>query len=607
MKKNWYHIKCFLLSIATSYGLLVEFNLDKGMLTPRTNNNNFEAFIIGIFFFWFYERFLKENKKNKVFQFLALLFSFFMVFGYSYDVVGNASLVNSNLSFIIISVIKYVSFYYMFKTTLHLIYQVVITYKLKEKVTNSKIGKMFLDHPLLFSFLFIFVGYIPYIIAFAPGIMCYDPANQIKEVMGMHTRYMDSVILLDPNMTITNFNPILHTLLIGGCFKLGYVLGSVNLGLMLYTLIQTSILVFALSYSISYMKKEGVPTKLLWLTLLIYALVPVFPFYAVATVKDTIFSAFILLYVIQLYDIIKYDGTKKKYILLFITSLLVILFRNNGIYTILLSMPFLLIAEKEKRKPIGIVLVLLLVFHIGYGKVLLPSLKISNTSIREVLSIPFQQTARVVKYHKDEIPADEVKVIDYLLNFETLGDRYVPYISDDVKNEYNKEATTKDLMEYFKVWFSQFFRYPVDYIDATISNVYGYFYPSTAKWYIYSGEDENTKLQEAGFDYYFMAPKEFRKTLDDYGNHFPYYPIVGMFVNIGFVVWLYFIMVGFLLVNKKKKYLPVLLPALSLILVCVASPVNTYFRYAQPYVYALPVTMFLLYQILTKEKKKYTK
>ena len=70
------------------------------------------------------------------------------------------------------------------------------------------------------------------------------------------------------------------------------------------------------------MKKEGVSNKFLWLTLLIYALVPVFPFYAVATVKDTIFSAFILLYVIKLYDVIKYDGTRKKYIFLFMTALM---------------------------------------------------------------------------------------------------------------------------------------------------------------------------------------------------------------------------------------------------------------------------------------------
>lgn len=602
MKKNWYHIKCFLLAIATSFGLVAEFSIKKGYLIPRLNNDNFLLLIVGLFFFWFYEQFLKEKKKNRVFQILSLLFSFFLVFGYSYDVVGNASLVTKNGNFIILSIIKYIAFYQMFSTALHLLYQFIITYNIKEKVTNSKITKMLLKHPFLFSFLFIFICYIPYIIAFSPAVMCYDPANQIKEVMGIHTRYMDSVILLDPNVTITNFNPIIHTLLIGGCFKLGYTLGSVNLGLFLYTLIQTSILVGVFAYSISYMKKEGVSTKFLWLTLLIYALVPVFPFYAIATVKDTIFSAFMLLYIIQLYDIIKYDGNRKKYILLFLTALMVILFRNNGFYTILLSMPFLLISEKKKRKPITIILVLLILFQVGYGRILLPSLKISNTSIREVLSIPFQQTARVVKYHKDEIPEEEREIIDYLLNFETLGDRYVPYLSDNVKNEYNKEATTEDLMNYFGVWFHEFFRYPVDYVDATISNVYGYFYPNTSKWYFYANYNE--KLEEAGFDYHYIMPDWVRKPLIDFANNYPYIPIIGMFLNIGFVVWIYFIMFGFLLVNKKSKYLPVLLPALSLILVCVASPANTYFRYAQPYVFALPVTMFLLYQILTKNKEK---
>lgn len=604
MKKSWYHIKCFLLAIGTSFGLLMELN--ETVENIRINNDNFALFIIGLFFFWSYEKFLKENKKNYVFQIISLLFSFFLVFGYSYDVVGSAALVNKNLMNIFFSIIKFISFYYMFKLALQQVYQVIITYKIKEKVTKSKITNMLLQHPFLFSFLFILICYLPYLIAFAPTIMCNDPVNQIREVMGIHTRYMDSVILLDPNMTITNFNPILHTLLLGGCFKLGYIIGDINIGLLLYSVIQTTVMVAIFAYAISYMKREGVPTIFLWITLLVFAFVPVFPFYAIATVKDTLFSGFILLYVIQLYDIIKYDGTKKKYIYLFITSLLVILLRNNGVYTILLSMPFLLIAEKNKRKPILAVFTCLMLFCIGYSKVLLPSLKISNTSVREILSIPFQQTARVVKYHKEEIPEEEVKIIDYILDFDTLGERYEANISDPVKNQYNKETTTKELMEYFKVWFHQFFRYPVEYLDATINNVYGYFYPNTSKWYIYTGY--NTRLKDDGFAYHYFIKSDFlRKPLTFFGKSYPFIPIIGMFVNIGFVVWLYFIMIAFLLVNKKARYLPVLLPAISLILVCVASPVNTYFRYAQPYVFALLPTMFLLYQIMTKEKKKITK
>ena len=222
-----------------------------------------------------------------------------------------------------------------------------------------------------------------------------------------------------------------------------------------------------------------------------------------------------------------------------------------------------------------------------------------------MLSIPFQQTARVVKYHKEEIPTQERDIIDKILGFDDLGERYDPSLADDVKDRYNKYATKEDLKAYFQVWFQQFFRYPVNYLDATISNVYGYFYPNTSKWYIYT--DYNTRLKEAGFDYHFVTPEWMREKLTDFGEYYPYIPILGMIVNIGFVVWIYFLLFGYLLVNQKGRYLPVLLPAFSLILVCVASPANTYFRYAQPYIFALPFTVFLLYQIIMKEKKKYEK
>lgn len=603
MKKNAYIIKCFILGVLTSLSLIIELSIKKVVIFTRNNNDSFSLLIMGLFFIWFYYKFLKDNKKNKVFQVLSVFFSLLMVLGYSYDVVGNATLVNGSIPLIIVTVIKFISFFYMFNTALNLLYKIIINSRIKDIKPVNKVSKLFNEHPFWFSFLTILICYIPYVIAFYPGIVCNDPVNQIKEVMGIHTRYMDSVILLDPNMTITNFNPVLHTLLVGGCFKLGFHLGSVNLGIFIYTIIQTLILAGCLSYSIYYMKKEGVSNKLLYITLAIYSLVPVFPFYALANVKDTIFSAFMLIYIIQLYDIIKNKQNTKKYILFFLTAALVILFRNNGLYTVLLSMPFLLLSVKDKRKPILIVFISVIIFYVGYSKVLLPSLKISNTSIREALSIPFQQTARVVKYHGKEIDSKDREIIDYLLEYETLGERYLPYISDPVKNKYNKEATKEDLMNYFQIWFKQFFRYPVDYVDATISNVYGYFYPNTSKWYFYSSF--NTRLNDAGFDYHYNDLSTFRDGLAFIALIFPCIPVIGLLLNIGFVVWIYFISFGILLVNKKSKYIPILLPAFSLILVCIASPVNTYFRYAQPFVFSLPVVLFLIYGILDKEKKKY--
>lgn len=601
MKKKLYTLKCIVLGILTSMSLIMELSVKKGIVMTRLNNDSFELFVIGTLLIWFYYKFSDKKYKNKIIYFLSTMFSLLLIFGYSYDVVGKATLVTGSILLLIISVFKFIAFFNLFNISLNLLYQAILKSNFKETKPVSWLAKKFNEHPFWFSFIAIVICYIPYMIAFYPAIMGYDPANQIKEVMGIHTRYMDSVVLLDPNMTLTNFNPLVHTLILGNCFKLGYNIGNVNLGLFLYSIIQAIVLVSVLSYSIYYMKKEKVPTILLYITLGIYALVPVFPFYAMSTVKDTFFSAFILLYIIKLYDIIKNKQTTKDYVILFFISVLVILFRNNGIYTVMLSMPFLLISLKDKRKPIITVIVCLLACYIGYGKVLLPSLKISNTSVREMLSIPFQQTARVVKYRGDELPEEEKEAIDKILIYDTLAERYEPDLSDAVKNKYNKYATSEELMDYFIVWFNQFFRYPVDYLDATINNVYGYFYPNTSKWYFYHGY--NSKLEEAGFDYHYNDMKWLRDGLVEYGNVFPYIPVIGMFLNIGFVVWLYFIILGFLIINKSSKYIPVILPALSLILVCIAGPANTYFRYAQPFIFSLLVVLFLLYKILDKRKR----
>lgn len=594
-------IKYLILAILTTFTILIDLDKIDIIKITRLNTNVLSHLILGLFLFNFYKKYDNKYQSNWPFRILSLLFSLLMVLGYSYDMVGNASLVFGNIAFIIISIIKLLCFYKLFNIAINLLYDIVNKVKIKDLKSDNKFIIWFNKHPFVASVAIILLCYIPYIIAFYPAILGYDPANQIKEVMGLHTRYMDSVILLDPNVTITNFNPVLHTLLLGGCFKLGHIIGNDNLGLFLYSIIQIAIMISALAYSISYMKKEGVLTRFLLIVLAIYALVPVFPFYAMTTNKDTIFCSLVLIYVIRLYDLIKNPQTKVSYVGLFIISLLVTLTRNNGIYTIFLSLPFALVWLKDKRKGIVTILVVLLMCYVGYNKVILPSFKISNTSIREMLSIPFQQTARLAREYPDAFSEEDKKVVDKVLNFETLDKRYQPGLSDKVKNEYNIYTTNEDLKEYFKVWFKGLTKRPVVYIDATISNIYGYFYPDTSKWYIYY--KYNTKLEEAGYDYHYNSLEGLRNVLSTYGEKFPYIPIIGMFVNIAFVGWLYFYFFAALLVKKAYKYIPFILPALSFILVCVAGPANTYFRYALPYVFTLPVTICLLYNVYNNKLK----
>ena len=192
-------------------------------------------------------------------------------------------------------------------------------------------------------------------------------------------------------------------------------------------------------------------------------------------------------------------------------------------------------------------------------------------------------------------------IIDKVLDYDTLADRYDPDLSDDVKNEFNKYTTDEELKEYFLVWLKYLFRRPGVYIDATINNIYGYFYPNTSKWYIYTKLNE--KLPEAGFNYHYNNLDGIRSVLSGYAEAYPYIPIIGIIANIAFVVWTYILLIGILTVNNLKKYLILLLPSLSLILVCIVGPANTYFRYILPCIFSLPPLLCLLYQQLTNKQE----
>jgi len=468
---KYHNLFSFILGILTTFSLL--FQVSTKLKFNRSNTMMITYLVLSILLFMFYKKYLNKFKNKVTYNIVSIIFSLLLVFGYSYDVVGNASLVLGNIALISFSILKFIGLYFLFNTSIHLLDDVLKKKDLSE-LKKSKIISLFEKHPFVFSFVVILICYLPYIIAFYPVIINYDAANQIKEVMGIHTRYMDSVVLLNPNITITNFNPIIHTFLIGGLFKVGHILGNVNFGMFLYSIVQLTIVISTFAYSIYYLNKIKVNKKLIIIALGIYALVPLFPLYSMTAVKDVIFSSLILLYVIKMYDIIKNKQTIRQYIWFSLLVLLIILFRNNGIYTIVLTLPILLFMKKETRMALLIVLLFNISMYIGYNKVLLPHFEIANTSIREVLSVPFQQTARYVKYYEKDLSVDDKLIIDKVLGYDDLATRYEPDLSDNVKNKFNKYTTNEELKEYFGVWFKYLLKRPVVYIDATINNMYGY-------------------------------------------------------------------------------------------------------------------------------------
>ena len=70
-----------------------------------------------------------------------------------------------------------------------------------------------------------------------------------------------------------------------------------------------------------------------------------------------------------------------------------------------------------------------------------------------------------------------------------------------------------------------FKKHPLTYAEATINNTYGYFYPFSTKWYIYY--KYTPIIKEHGIDYHYNNLTNLRTNLSNYGNIFPYIPIIG--------------------------------------------------------------------------------
>lgn len=545
---------------------------------------------------------MSKKRKNVVTMILSFIFTIFLTIGSSFIISDSLDAV---IKHPIITILMMVISFIILNAIITFLFNKLDNYEVKEKKIDKKTGfisKMIDKHPFWFSLIVILLFWLIYIIAFYPAIMSPDPSFQILQFFGIDNKYSTYVNLIDESVIITNHHPVIHTLLIGSCVKLGVnIFNSTNVGLFIYSIIQTLILASTLSYTIKFLKEINVSTRIRKALLFIYALVPVFPFYAMSPVKDVIFGCLIILYIISIYKFIKLKDkiNVKTMIKEIILMILITLFRNNGIHIIILSFPFLLLLGRKNLMKYLIIFIVVVLSYFTYDKVILPHFKITPGSVREMLSIPFQQTARYVIKNDAKIPEKDKKAIDKILEYDTLKKRYDPEKADDVKNKFNKDATDRDLKNYFIVWFKELKDDPKTYVEATLNNTYGYFYPVKTNWYIYV--NENKTINNYGFDYHFNDLNVLRSALMVYGLIFPYIPFLGLIVNIGFNTWILLFMMAYLIYRKKYKEIIYLIPSIIVLLVCFASPVNTYFRYALPNVFAMP-TMLLIFLNIRKEE-----
>lgn len=350
------------------------------------------------------------------------------------------------------------------------------------------------------------------------------------------------------------------------------------------------------------MTKMKIPNILKLIALIFYAICPLYLIFSLNVLKDVLFAIFMFYYILLLLEILidKNVLTKKIYLIkIILTMFLVMMLRNNGVYIILLSFPFLLIVIKEYRKRILICLLIPLIIYIVVNKIVYPILQISPGSIKEMLSIPFQQTARTLNEGK-EYEKEDLEIINQVLDVEEIKQNYNPILSDPVKNTFNKDANTQQLLNYFGVWFKYLIKYPTTYIEATLNNSYAYFYPNKSNLvgYFKSPDEfieENPLSMKHLEDF-----QNVRNVLEEFYRIILKAPILGTLISGGFYNWMLLILALYTLLSKNKKFIIVYVALISILLVCIASP---YFaiRYMLSIAYCFPILIMLSIYILKEE------
>lgn len=441
----------------------------------------------------------------------------------------------------------------------------------------------------------LFLCWLPYLIICYPGTTLYDARTMLEQYFGL--------------AELTNHHPYFQILLLGVFVKAGDALGSGAAGMFVYVLLQEWAFIFVLSYMLERMREFGVSGKIRKIVFWLYALLPVFPVYAISVGKNMNFSIVVLLLTVFLFELMEsgesFVRSRGKMALLPVLLVLLCLFRNEGIWIVAGCLPAFLWAGRKRWKTFLGIFAGVILFAGLWFRCALPAFQVEDGSIAESLSIPFLQTARTVAYYGDEITEEERQAIDAVLEYDTLPERYLPEFSDRVKERYHNDATKEELAAYWKVYVQQFWKHPVTYVDAFLNKCYGYFYPDdpgrTKAWFVVGADI--SPLNEIGFDLYARFPAAV-KQLDRLLEAFRQIPFLGYTSSVGFYTWCTFLSMFFIAQSGKKRLLWLFVPALLVILVCVASPVNAYFRYELPVVFSVPCFLAVTVYAMNGRKKE---
>lgn len=462
-----------------------------------------------------------------------------------------------------------------------------------QKILNHK-------HALLILTLLMFLLWIPTLIILYPGTVINDTWGQFSQFV--YTFYSGDKIQFQ---YLGDHHPVLTTFIMGWLIvPLANAIDNLQIALFVYALLQSLVTCLAFASSLIYMhRKLNVGSGFAFIAFLLYAILPIFPGSTQTIAKDSLTAWIFVFFTISFIEIVRTKGECLNSA--YQTDVFILLAwalcatKKVSFYVVVLSILMLLPTIKKNRKKLGLILIIgVLLFQVGWPAVMRAT-GITGGGKTEMLSIPFQMTARYVKEHPDDITPDEYAVIDKMLYMGDLADRYDPVSADPVKGfAFYERFETKDYVDYIKVWFFQGLRHPGSYWNALLAMESGWF--SRTKYYPLMDMSWHNQLNPNIFsEASTVRPERIGKLAAGYQgllDRLYKVPVLGLLFTYGLYSALIPAFVIGTLLSKRKKggaWVAAMPMFFSLALGCWLAPVSIHFE-GRRYLYPITYTALIL-------------
>jgi hypothetical protein len=336
------------------------------------------------------------------------------------------------------------------------------------------------------------ICWLPVWLSIFPGAFAYDAFTEWEQ-------FRDGMI--------TSHHPVLHVLLLGGTVEGMYHLtGSYNAGIAVYTFLQMLILANVFVRTLKFMEEFQLPDIFRWFALCFYGLSPVSQLFAVSTTKDVLFSAALLIFLLNL---IRFCCQRKEFFLhrgqmisFGLSAFFSMILRNNGLYIVVIILAVMLAAGGEYRKKLALIAAGICLAYGVYVGPCYRILQVTPGGIEEMLSVPLQQMARVHKYDYDSLERQDLELLYRIVPKEDL-DSYRSTVSDFVKKGFQRENFQDYKKEFFSLWLKWGMQHPLTYVNSFLINTVDFWYPGAV---VDGYQDEYGR--SSYFDYRVSIPGE---------------------------------------------------------------------------------------------------